>query len=300
MKSRRLDLELLRNGNDIHVHQAPSLFHRHYFVDVVRDAQEKGMRSVVLKSHQMLTTDRALWAMEQVDGIEVFGSIVLNLVHGGLNPFAVDHALRMGAKVVWMPTIDTVMQKRCFGELGGYGSRQSIPLPEFYGDAEPLTLTSDSGELLPALVECLALIKQYDAVLAVGHVTPEETLKLVREASKAGITKIVVDHPYLPFTDLADIEKQQELVALGATLNYAFSMITPKWYAVSVEELVRNLKIIGPENIVLSSDLGQLHNQLPAEGLRCYVQILLEEGVSPDAIETMFQHNTSKLLYNET
>lgn len=298
--SRRFDLELLQGGSDVHVHQAPSLFHRHYFVDVVRDAQEKGLRSVVLKSHQMLTTDRALWAMEKVDGIEVFGSIVLNFVHGGLNPFAVDHALRMGAKVVWMPTIDTVMQKRCFGELGGYGSKQSIPLPEFYGNAEPLMLTGDSGELIPGLVECLKLIKEYDAVLAVGHVTPEETLVLVREAAKVGITKIVVDHPYLPFTDLADIERQQELVSLGAILNYAFSMITPKWYAVSVDELVKNMKIIGPENIVLSSDLGQLHNQLPAEGLRCYVQILLEEGISGDQIETMFLKNTARLLYNET
>ncbi len=108
----RLDLDLLRGGIDIHVHQAPSLFHRHYFVDVVRDAQEKGLRAVVLKSHHMMTTDRASWAMEKVEGIDVFGSIVLNLVHGGLNPFAVDHALRMGAKVVWMPTIDTVKRKR--------------------------------------------------------------------------------------------------------------------------------------------------------------------------------------------
>ena len=295
----RLDLDLLRGGIDIHVHQAPSLFHRQYFVDVVRDAQEKGLRAVVLKSHQMMTTDRALWAMEKVQGIDVFGSIVLNLVHGGLNPFAVDHALRMGAKVVWMPTIDTVMQKRCFGQLGGYGSRQSIPLPDFYADAEALTMTNDYGELVPGLTECLQLIKQYDAVLAVGHVTPDETFALVRAGAEAGITKIVVDHPYLPFTDLADLDKQQELVSLGATLNYAFSMITPKWYCVSVAELVANMKIIGPEHIVLSSDLGQIHNPLPAEGLRSYIQILLEEGIPGDDIERMFRHNTANLLYGE-
>jgi hypothetical protein len=30
----------------------------------------------------MMTTDRASWAMEKVEGIDVFGSIVLNLVHG--------------------------------------------------------------------------------------------------------------------------------------------------------------------------------------------------------------------------
>jgi hypothetical protein len=295
----RLDLELIRGGIDIHVHQAPSLFHRHNFVDCVRDARDKGMRAVVLKSHHMMTTDRAADAMRQVEGIDVYGSITLNLVHGGINPFAVDHALRMGAKVVWMPTIDTVQQAKHFGQIGGYGSRQSVDLPDFYADAEPITLTRPSGELVPGLSHCLNLIKQYDAIVAVGHVTPEETLALVRAASAAGITKIVVDHPYLPFTELSDLDKQQELVDMGATLNYAFSMITPKWFSVAVPQLVENLKIIGAENIVLSSDLGQLHNPLPAEGLRTYVQILLEEGVSADDIDLMLRQKTADLLYGE-
>ncbi len=298
--SGRLDLDLLRGAIDIHVHQAPSLFHRHNFLDVVRDARDKGFRAVVLKSHHMMTTDRAADAMRQIEGIEVYGSITLNLVHGGLNPFAVDHALRMGAKVVWMPTIDTVQQQRHFGQIGGYGSRQGFPLPDFYAEAAPITLTEDSGELVPGLRECLKLIKEYDAVLCVGHVTPDETFALVRAASATGITKIVVDHPYLPFTDLSELEKQQELVSLGATLNYAFSMITPKWFSVAVPQLVENLKVIGAESIVLSSDLGQLHNPLPAEGLRSFVQILLEDGVSADEIDVMLRQKTASLLYSES
>jgi len=76
-------------------------------------------------------------------------------------------------------------------------------------------------------------------------------------------------------------------------------MITPKWYCVSVAELVSNMKTLGPDHIVLSSDLGQIHNPLPAEGLRGYIQILLEEGIPPDDIEKMFRHNTSSLLYGE-
>ncbi|MDQ6526654.1 DUF6282 family protein [Nocardioides sp. LHD-245] len=298
--SGRLDLDLLRGGIDIHVHQAPSLFHRHSFVECVRDAKEKGMRAVVLKSHHMMTTDRAADAMRQFDGIDVFGSITLNLVHGGLNPFAVDHALRMGAKVVWMPTIDTVQQEKHFGGIGGYGKAQSFELPEFYREAEPIVLTDSNGEIVPGLNHCLKLIKQYDAVLAVGHVSPAETLALVKAASAAGITKVVVDHPYLPFTELSDLEKQRELVEHGAILNYAFSMITPKWFSVAVPQLVENLKIIGAENIVISSDLGQIHNPLPAEGLRSYVQLLLEEGVTGDEIDLMLSGKTATLLYGES
>lgn len=297
--SDRLDLDLLRGAIDLHVHQAPSLFHRHNFVTCVEDARDKGFKAVILKSHHMLTTDRAADAMRQIDGIEVYGSIVLNLVHGGLNPFAVDHALRMGAKCVWMPTIDTAQQLKHFGALGGYGAAQSFDLPDFYANAEPITLTTNLGEIVPGLVECLKLIKQYDAILAVGHVSPAETLALVKAAHAQGIKKIVVDHPFLPFTELSDLERQQELVELGAVMNYAFSMITPKWFSIAVPQLVENLKILGPENVVLSSDLGQLHNPLPAEGLRTYVQLLLEAGVSGDDIELMLTHKTAELLYTK-
>ena len=297
--SGRKDLELMRGGIDIHVHQAPSLLHRHYFMDVVRDAKEKGLRAVVLKSHHMMTTDRAAHARAQVPGIDVFGSITLNYVHGGINPFAVDHALRSGARVVWMPTIDTVQQKNYFGAIGGYGSRQSIDLPDFYVNAEPLVLCDDRGNLVKGLAEVLRLVKDHEAILAVGHVTPFETEVLVKAAAAAGISKIVVDHPYLPFTDLADIERQKALADAGAVLNYAFSMLTPKWFSVPVPELVKNMEILGFDRVVVSSDLGQLHNPLPADGLRSYVQILLEEGVSPDDIERMFHHNTARLLYGE-
>lgn len=295
---RRLDEELLRGAIDVHVHQAPSLFHRHYFVDVVRDARDRGMRAVVLKSHHMMTTDRAAHAREAVPGIDVFGSITLNFAHGGINPFAVDHALRMGARVVWMPTIDTFQQQHVFGTLGGYGSKMSSEVPSVYANAVPIRLFSEDGTPCEGLDDVLTLIKEHDAILAVGHVTPEETHLLISHAKQLGVTKMVVDHPYLPFTDLADIEAQRSLAAEGAFLNYAFSMMTPKWFSVSVPELVKNMRILGFDHVILSSDLGQLHNPMPAEGLRVYVQILLEEGVTPDEIDLMLRKNTTKLLYS--
>lgn len=295
----RIDLQLMQGAIDVHTHQGPSVFHRHHFMDVARNAHELGMRAMVFKSHHTVTVDRAAWAQATFPELDVFASIVLNYANGGINAFAVDHALRLGARVVWMPTIDTVMQQRHFGAIGGYGSKQSFDLPSFYGGAEPIRIADQQGVLAPGLEDVLDLVKEHDVVLAVGHVTPDETFALVEAAAAKGITKILIDHPYLPFTELGDVAQQKALTESGATLNYAFSQLTPRWYCISPPEMVEHMRLVGVDNIVISSDLGQLHNPLPADGIRQFVQILLEEGVSADEIETMLKRNTARLLYPE-
>lgn len=297
--SERTDLALLQGAIDLHTHQGPSVFHRHHFMDVARNARDLGMRALVFKSHHTVTIDRAAWAQATFPELEVFASIVLNYANGGINAFAVDHALRLGARVVWMPTVDTVMQQRHFGSIGGYGSKQAFDLPSFYAGAEPIRIADDNGVLAPGLDEVLDLVKEHDAILAVGHVTPDETDSLVNAAASKGITRILIDHPYLPFTELGDVGHQKALVEAGATLNYAFSQLTPRWYCISPPEMVEHMRLVGVDHIVLSSDLGQLHNPLPADGIRQFVQILLEEGVDAGEIDTMLKRNTARLLYGE-
>ncbi|HEX6988265.1 MAG TPA: DUF6282 family protein [Bacillota bacterium] len=296
--SPRLDLELLRGAIDLHVHSGPSLFHRHDTDVIVRNARDLGLRALVLKHHHIVTTDRARAAMDKVPGIDVFGSITLNFANGGINPFAVDYALRLGARKVWMPTIDTAQQERYYGALGGYGSQQSFAVPSFYRNARGICILGEDGRVIPSVREVLALIAEHDAILGVGHLTPEEIAALVREARAAGVHKVVVDHPHLPFLNLS-LAQQRELVEAGAVMNYAFSEITPKWFCIPVPQLVEHIHALGPEHIVLSTDLGQLHNPLPAEGLRIYVQLLLEAGVPAGDIRRMLHDNPARLLYGE-
>ena len=65
---------------------------------------DSGMSSIVYKSHVTITSDRATIAESVVQGIHVYGGIVLNEAVGGFNPSAVEAALQLGAKVIWMPT----------------------------------------------------------------------------------------------------------------------------------------------------------------------------------------------------
>ena len=47
---------------------------------------------------------------------------------------------------------------------------------------------------------------------------------------------------------------------------------------------------------MLATDFGQLHHPIPPEGLRMFVQMLLEQGVSADDIRTMIVDNPASLL----
>ena len=65
----------------------------------------------------------------------------------------------------------------------------------------------------------------------------------------------------------------------------------------SVEDFAAGLRRLGPENALISSDCGQLHNPTSIEAYRLTIQLLLEEGFSEDEIRRMFHENPARLLY---
>lgn len=95
----------LKGAIDIHVHSSPSIFPRSVNdLELAEQAKQAGMRAIVLKAHEESTVSRAKLVSKVVEGIEVYGSLVLNEYVGGLNPYAVDMAIQQGAKLIWMPT----------------------------------------------------------------------------------------------------------------------------------------------------------------------------------------------------
>ena len=74
---------------DLHVHAGPDSRPRSVSdLEAARGAAEAGMRAILLKNHFTMTADRASLAMDQVDGLEIFGGVVLNRAVGGINPEA--------------------------------------------------------------------------------------------------------------------------------------------------------------------------------------------------------------------
>jgi len=295
----RQDLELLKGAIEIHVHSGPDLLPRLLdHAELVRMAKDAGYRAIVLKSQNMGTADRVPFIRMLVPDIDVFGSVTLNYSVGGINPFAVNAALGFGAKIVWMPTIDARHHMSYFGGLGQFGSsiKSEKKLPEFYKKAKGLTVLSDDGKLLPEVRDILDLIAASKTVLGFGHLTLDEMFALAKGCRDAGVQKMFIDHPDLAFTKVP-LETQIELVKMGVKMNYVAAEISPRFYCISPKEIVNNMRQIGVNNSLISTDVGTPTNPNPIETMRSYVQILLDEGLTPGDVKTMLHDNPSAMLY---
>lgn len=277
---------------DLHVHSSPDLFPRIADdVEVVTDAARRGFAGLVMKNHFEATVSRAALAQRHVPGFRVYGGIVLNRYVGGINPHAAEAALRLGARIVWMPTLDAECHRRAFGFGGGFPAQSSgleRPVPG-------ISILRD-GRLVPEAREVLALATQHGAALATGHVSLEEIRALVAEATDQGFRKLILTHPYdrAPGLSLAEV---QVLAEAELRIEFVFCSITPRWQFTDAATIAHCIRTIGSRKFVLSSDGGQAHNPMPGEGYRTFVELLAKQGLGPDDFRVVCRENPDFLLH---
>jgi len=257
-------------------------------------AKKAGMRGIVIKHHHIPTVERAYFVNKSVPGVEVIGGVTLNYAVGGLNPFAVDAAMKLGGRIVWMPSADAMNHVRHFGELGKYGSRLDYDRPRIYEGKTGITILDEERKLLPSIHEILDVIAGADAAIATSHLNIEESKALVVEARKRKI-KTVVTHVAFVTASLS-VEDQRWMAQNGAYLELCYNSLTPQWKSTTIDEVVTAIRKVGPEHYILASDFGQVHNPPPPEGVRSYIALLLEKGFEPDEIVRMVKDNPEKLL----
>lgn len=291
----RLDLKLLEGATDLHLHAGPSVFPRLMdAVDTAKAARASGMRGIVIKHHHTPTVDRGYLVHKAVPEVEVYGGVTLNYAVGGLNPYAVDAVLRLGGKMVWMPSVDARNHKTHFGELGKYGSRLDYEKPGLYSGAEGITIIDGDGKPKPEIGQILDSVADHGAAVATSHLDLEESKALVQMAGRRGV-KAVVTHVNFVTASLS-AEDQRWMAEKGAYLELCYSSLSPSWRCASIDDVAETVRRVGPEHYVLASDLGQVHNPAPPEGLRIYISLLLERGLDPDEIRVMVKDNPEKIL----
>ncbi len=291
----REDLELLRGAIDTHVHAAPDVAPRIMDeMETALEAKKMGMRGLIFKSGYTVNAGRMLYVNKAVPEVKSIGGVVLNPPVGGLNPYAVETTIKLGGRIVWMPTIFSEEHFRYLRRkdalLPYVTMAKKTKMPE-----KGLTIVDGDDGILPEVEEILGLIADANVILATGHLSPKEIRLLVDEAFKRNVKKIVITHPQNAIPNLS-LEEQVELAEKGAYLEHCFLETSPMWRNASIEDIAASIEKATPERCVLATDFGQIHHPPPPEGLRMFIRSLLEVGVGYEDIEKMVKHNPAKLL----
>ena len=281
--------KILNGGYDLHLHTSPDIFPRKLNdIDAALFAKEAGLKGIVLKNHFSPTSERAQIASEKTD-FNVIGSITLNRTVGGLNPEAVEAALRSGARIVWMPTIHS---------LKTVSEPDMVSMFKDVVDAEKggVPIVKD-GKIVSELLPILSLIKEKDVTLATGHIYPNEAVELVREAVRIGIKKIILTHPFSCLVEM-EFGHVKELLSLSDGIFVEFTCFDCSSLIkrpLSYERAAELIKEVTPHRAIISSDGGQSLNPMPTEMLFHMIKNLLKNFTFQD-IRQMIVHNPSYLI----
>jgi hypothetical protein len=277
---------------DLHIHSHPSLFVRSgNDLDMARHAVGAGLAGILLKNHFESTVGRACLTDLLVEGIRVFGGLVLNHFTGGLNPVAVEHAIKLGAKQIWMPTVDALAHAGVFGNRRGYGYQESGTKMIRPG----ISVLEPNGHLKEEVRAILELVRDAEVMLGTAHLSRDEIFALARFAKDVGFTKLVITHPYFNPPKLS-IPDQVELARLGAVIELCGGNLYPIPGVATLDDYLSSVREVGADSLVLSSDAGQPRKSMPAEVLRVFAQCLMEKGVAQTQIDRMTKESPARLL----
>ena len=237
----------LTGAADLHCHFGPDP-HRARSVDAFEAAREAAAadhRAIVLKSHDSPTASLA-WAVQRDvgDAISVFGGICCDREVGGMNPAAVEVALGLGARIVWLPTLSS---RQDFDN--GVAAQLGIPGPG-------IVVTDADGELLPETHEVLALVREHDAVLATGHVSAAEHYAVVREFARTGKVWSPT-RPRISRARSSTPRSAAELADLGAWIELCAMTCIGGLATKTVGQMVETIRAVGVERVTLGTDFGQ-------------------------------------------
>jgi hypothetical protein len=284
---------LLQGAIDLHCHSGPSVMPRDIdHIEALHEASQAGMRALLFKDHFYSATPVTRLLSDHFGHLDVtmLSGVPLNDTSGGLNPYAVDHGLKLGARLVWMPTFSAANHIR--------HERRHALLPTSVPMKKPrmLTVLDEEGRLKDEVREILDQIAEFDAVLSAGHLHISEIWPLFEEAKRRGVERRLVQHPtYTIDASYADI---RDLTEDGAFIEHSLCMFIPqsRFQYYPSEELKAVIDAGGTERTILGSDLGQVNNPTPVTGFRAVIRLCIELGYDDPTIRRLVSGNAAALM----
>ncbi|MPS27210.1 DUF6282 family protein [Pigmentiphaga sp.] len=289
---------LVRGAIDLHCHSGPSVMARYLdHLEAMREASEAGLKAVLLKDHYYSATPVTYLLNKHFSnlGVLMLSGVPLNNAVGGLNVHAVEHGIKLGARLVWMPTfssanhIDHHKQDHKFTEKFPQTKKKMI-------DPVPLTVLDANGKLKEEVKDILDLIAEADVVLSAGHLHISEIWPLFDEARKRGVKRLLVNHP--TYVVDATLDDMKVLARDGVYMEHSMCMWVPgskfKFYE---PEFLRQIIEAGTvDRTILGSDLGQQGNPRIVDGFRHVIRTCLDLGYGEAEVRKMTSTNASALM----
>ena len=273
---------------DMHVHTNPDIRKRAYDdFELMEAGIRVGARAIVIKTHQGTTMDRAYLCNRHnriihgdSNDFTMYGGIVMNRVVGGINPRAVEVALKLGAKVVWLPTQSAENHIR-----------------KLHGDMKNLVEVIRDGKPVPELKDIFRLVNEYDVVLATAHLTPEESFIVVEAARNAGVRKIVVTHPEWWLVGMSPEDQIRMVRDYDVILERCYAQnLGNNTYKSNLPDNLEIIREVGYEHVMADTDGGQAENKHWELAMEEYMQYLVDNGIPEEHVYHMTKTIPARLL----
>ena len=289
---------LLVGAIDLHCHSGPSVMPRYFdHYEAMQEAASVGIRALLIKDHYYSATPVTELLNKHFKHLKVslLSGVPLNNQTGGLNIYAVEHGIKLGAKLVWMPTFTSanhIEHHRADEHFKDKFPQTKKKMLE----PIPLSVLDENGKLLPVVGPILDMIAEHDVVLSSGHLHISEIWPLFEEAKRRGVKRLLTNHPtYVVDATLDDIRKLSEL---GVYVEHSMCMFVPgsKFKFYEPAELKAMIEAGTIERTILGSDLGQLGNPRLVDGFRNVIETCLDLGFTEAEVRRMISTNAAELM----
>ncbi|WP_159675106.1 DUF6282 family protein [Streptomyces mexicanus] len=281
--------DLARQVVDVHYHAGPDLYRRRLTTGGAGRAYAGIGGWVVVKSH-LGSTAASAWEARQ-EGLPVSGTVVLNDLAGGVHPRVVEQAVYAHGPdsparlLVHLPTMVAA------------GHRSALRREPFHPLLDTDRWRTDrvlesSGGLRRSVREVLRAAKDLPVAVATGHCDREETLRVIDEATRLDLPRLLLTHATHPMSGLTveDLSQLADVPGLYVELT-ALTLLLGHRDARHLGDLVR-----AHPRTVFGSDLGQPDQPEPAEWLRLSREWFARAGLTAAQVRAITSVNPSGLL----
>ena len=273
---------VLAGAIDIHVHSTPDDRERSVdALDAAKLARANGMRAIVLKNHYDPTAGLAYMVRKQVRRPRGVRRRRLESAGRRHEPGG-GRAHDAGVRRLRAHGLDVDVRR---GEPGARTPRRT-------GRSSACRRTASCCRRPKRSSPSIA---KHNLVLATGHVSADEGLMLLRDGKRQGVQRMVVTHAMNAPIEMS-VAQMQEAAKQGAFIEFVGGTMLSADAPARVDRFADAIRKVGPEFCILSSDLGQKGNPLPADGFAAFILALKARGFSDQDLDRMSKQNPAKLL----